>query len=1121
MRTLELDPASDSPTHVQFKLTPKSVGRKAIRIDFYYKLHWLQQVTFRVEVMEPPSIAFDTIEGDLVGVQPLQVRMLLGLGGRGDKSFNDSAYQGLETARQLYGIEFETTDSSTLEESVNTLQQWAEADYDLIIAIGYHNGPAIAQVAESFPEKRFVIIDTKVEGENIWSAVFREYEADYVVGALAALITGKGGRVGFIGGVRTPVICRIESVFSQGIGSVIPDAVLDAVYVDRFDDQVMGEYLAEMLYAKGVKVIYQAAGGSGIGAIHAAKKLGKLIISTGGDHSELAPDAVLTSRIKNVYRPVLDVVKAAVEGQFEGGETASYGLADGGLLLTPIRPEVVKRLIEWLPSNVNLQDLGRRMQEIQEAVTSGQIIVDLDEAEEIVSKSLDGKSLDDKGREYLTSGWDLLLVAALEVGVELLAESGFGDQVHELKEQLADHTKRDHWAACNRALDQAVKDIGDERMRLLLNHRPFRDAVVTGLLDPVQGFDLQAAAKVWGNQLLILAPILRRFFSVLESALLADETLGALLAHYRSLRYRQDVLEAMRELRLDVPSQELVSMMEELLIASGAIAQNGSMDTDASGVSITEDELANVVQAAVQRLVTERVKVTVPEPRSSTAIYIVARVEAHSDAEPLYLGNKYYLRACVSRTPIEGFECVDVLLLSGESTFEFDVVVQAADVDVVIEPAEPQRFVWQYEEREAQLLEYVLTPLAVGRREIQVEFYWRQHRLTQIKFDANVVAAKKPRIQAAVQLPPSGYQDYPIDIHLLINREGARYRADILALGRSQRVPIKMSPQDLLTLNEQLREMMETIASENAEREGLTAAGLEEQLRPLAEIGHYAFKQVFSHPNALVAIRELLALSQRVSIQVSSEDFFLPWELIYPIGLDETLSYGHFWGMNYIISRAIEARFVSPIIPIARRPSLGLMTDGELPSATKVISFFDKLADDGQIILSKLRALDPDKKQEEFKEFKAFWEQTLNLAHFACHASYKDEAPNMSRIMLSDKFPVTLMDMEVHGVVTNGHPLVIMNACETGNLNPLYTSHFAAAFLKYGARGVVATECAVPDSFAADFTQQLYTHLLAGKQLGESLLTTRRYFWEKYRNPSGLLYSMYAPPSIRLVQTGE
>lgn len=320
--------------------------------------------------------------GKTVSTQPLKVGMLLGLGGLGDKSFNDSAYKGLELARQRYGIKFETADSGTLKENVALLQQWAEGDDDLIIAIGYHNGPAIAQVAASFPEKPFAIIDTEVKGQNVWSAVFREYEADYAVGALAALISGKegeGGRIGFIGGVKTPIVRRIELAFWQGIKSVNQDIIFDAIYVDRFDDEVMGQYFAEILYARGADVIYQAAGRSGLGAIQAAKRLGKFIISTGGDHSELAPAAVLTSRIKNVHRPVLDVIKAVLESQFEGGKTGSYGLANGGLSLAPIRLEVVKRLRERLPPDVRLDDLRIHMEEVMKAVISGRIVVDFDE----------------------------------------------------------------------------------------------------------------------------------------------------------------------------------------------------------------------------------------------------------------------------------------------------------------------------------------------------------------------------------------------------------------------------------------------------------------------------------------------------------------------------------------------------------------------------------------------------------------------------------------------------------------------------------------------------------------------------------------------------------------------
>jgi CHAT domain-containing protein len=118
--------------------------------------------------------------------------------------------------------------------------------------------------------------------------------------------------------------------------------------------------------------------------------------------------------------------------------------------------------------------------------------------------------------------------------------------------------------------------------------------------------------------------------------------------------------------------------------------------------------------------------------------------------------------------------------------------------------------------------------------------------------------------------------------------------------------------------------------------------------------------------------------------------------------------------------------------------------------------------------------------------------------------------------LISDEFSVTLMDIDVYDIRVAGHPLVILNACETGSANPLYTSYFAGAFLKLGARGVVATECPVPDTFAAAFAKQLYAHLLSGRPLGASLLAARRHFLDQDHNPAGLLYAMYAPPSIRL-----
>jgi hypothetical protein len=344
---------------------------------------------------------------------------------------------------------------------------------------------------------------------------------------------------------------------------------------------------------------------------------------------------------------------------------------------------------------------------------------------------------------------------------------------------------------------------------------------------------------------------------------------------------------------------------------------------------------------------------------------------------------------------------------------------------------------------------------------------------------------------------------------------------DINAVGRSLRVPIAMSVQDLAAICEQLRDAVKKIAIEKDAGGKPTASGL----RPLAEIGNYAFKRVFGDRDALAAIEKVLGSSTNVSIEVASEEFFLPWELLYPESLEKSLSYEHFWGMNYVISRVITTTEHRPgafVIPVIFPPfTVGLLKCDGLPSVIKKeIPFFEKLEKDGKIVLFQLRALDPnpEKKQEGIGEFKVFWKNGLKLAHFACHAFYDKISPNQSRIQLSEKFRISLQDMVTYDVDISGHPLIIINACETGNLNPLYTAHFVARFLKSGARGVVATECAVPDAFAADFAIELCTSLFAGEPLGKSLLATRRYFLEEHDNPSGLLYSMYASPDIKLLQ---
>lgn len=299
----------------------------------------------------------------------LKVGLQLSVGGLGDLSFNDSAYAGLERAREIFGIEFETLFWENPEQNVVQMERLVQANFDLIIAIGFANAAPLSEVAARHPDKAFACIDVAGTGDNVWSAVYREYEGDFVVGVLAALVT-QTRMVGFIGGGVTPVVRRIELGYAQGVRNVDPSISFISDYVGEFDDALRGHLLAETQYTLGVDVIYQVAGRCGLGAVEAASEFGRWIISTGGDHSDLAPYSVLTSRIKNVGKPIQDVIQAVQEERFEGGITKSYGFAEGGLMMAPVRPSVFKVVTPPIQSI---------MQEIQAQVISGQIKVEVED----------------------------------------------------------------------------------------------------------------------------------------------------------------------------------------------------------------------------------------------------------------------------------------------------------------------------------------------------------------------------------------------------------------------------------------------------------------------------------------------------------------------------------------------------------------------------------------------------------------------------------------------------------------------------------------------------------------------------------------------------------------------
>lgn len=249
-------------------------------------------------------------------------------GGKFDASFNEAAAIGVAAWMARTGrtvAEFEPRDVGQFAQA---LRRFADRGHDPVVAVGFLQAAALAEVAPDFPDTRFTILDMVVEAPNVQSIVFREHEGAYVVGALAAMAT-KSGVVGMVGGMDIPLIRRFGCGYALGARSFRPDVtVLIATAGDTpaaWADPVRGAELARGQIDRGADVVMQAAGGTGVGVLQAAADAGVLGIGTDSNQNGLHPGRVLTSMRKR-----LDVaVQAAFDGWAPG--VASLGLRESGV----------------------------------------------------------------------------------------------------------------------------------------------------------------------------------------------------------------------------------------------------------------------------------------------------------------------------------------------------------------------------------------------------------------------------------------------------------------------------------------------------------------------------------------------------------------------------------------------------------------------------------------------------------------------------------------------------------------------------------------------------------------------------------------------------------------------
>jgi basic membrane protein A len=268
----------------------------------------------------------------------LKIGMAYDIGGRGDKSFNDSAAVGLDTAEKNFGItkdnvrELSARAGETDTDRATRLELLAKAGFNPIVAVGFAYAPALKTVAPKYPNVKFGIVDATtddVSGPNVSNLTFAEQQSSFLVGAAAALKT-TSGTVGFIGGCSVPLIAKFEAGYKAGVEAAKPGTKVVTKYLSTpqqncsgFNDPAAGQESAKGMYDGGADIVYAAAGGSGSGVFTAAAAAGKKAIGVDSDQYLSADPAVqktvITSALKRVDVAVLDFLTQAKDGKITAG----------------------------------------------------------------------------------------------------------------------------------------------------------------------------------------------------------------------------------------------------------------------------------------------------------------------------------------------------------------------------------------------------------------------------------------------------------------------------------------------------------------------------------------------------------------------------------------------------------------------------------------------------------------------------------------------------------------------------------------------------------------------------------------------------------------------------------
>ncbi|MCW2973437.1 MAG: family transporter substrate-binding protein [Thermoleophilia bacterium] len=288
--------------------------------------------------------------GNGSGEKGPKVGLVTDVGGLNDRSFNASAAKGFERAKSKLNANGSIIESKSSSDYSRNLGTEVKNKSDLVVGIGFLMADAVKDAAEKAPDTNFAIVDSSYTGDDGWGAtnnivslMFREQEAGYLAGVLAGAAEEEGTLDGLnsakvvsvVGGQKIPPVDRYIAGFQAGIAKECGDCKVIVAYSQDFTDQAKCQDIANTQIAKGSDIVFQVAGGCGLGALDAAKSKGIWGIGVDADQAYLGSH-ILTSAVKRIDNAVFDTVEQVKNDEFEGGRDVTYGLKEDGVGLGKI-----------------------------------------------------------------------------------------------------------------------------------------------------------------------------------------------------------------------------------------------------------------------------------------------------------------------------------------------------------------------------------------------------------------------------------------------------------------------------------------------------------------------------------------------------------------------------------------------------------------------------------------------------------------------------------------------------------------------------------------------------------------------------------------------------------------